>query len=41
MKRISMILLLLVAMVSNSMAIPALRQKVTVTQPDDNPMAPQ
>ncbi|MBO6253191.1 MAG: hypothetical protein J6O49_06005, partial [Bacteroidaceae bacterium] len=34
MKRISMILLLLVAMVGNSMAIPALRQKVTVTQPD-------
>lgn len=29
-----MILLLLVAMVGNSMAIPALRQKVTVTQPD-------
>ena len=29
-----MIRLLLVAMVSNSMAIPALRQKVTVTQPD-------
>lgn len=29
-----MILLSLIAMVSNSMAIPALRQKVTVTQPD-------
>ena len=34
MKRISMILLLLVAMVSNSMAIPAFRQKVMVKQPD-------
>jgi len=34
MKRLSIILLSLIAMVSNSMAIPALRQKVMVKQPD-------